>query len=128
MRLEFELCFIGFWTLGGKVFTQITSLRQKIQARFFCRYAPRYLPRFWSFDFVSRMGTSPFVRIFSIPQLTLWVFNECEKKGYKHLEFPIYNKLKKGRQVIMKMITMSRVLSRKRASPSQSTSLGRNND
>ena len=40
----------------------------------FLRHAPRYLPRLKSFDFVSQIGPSPFVRSILIPRLTLWVF------------------------------------------------------
>ena len=52
--------------------TRIPSLRSKLQAQFFCPYAPRYFPRLKSFDFVSWMGTSPFTRSFLIPWLMPW--------------------------------------------------------
>ena len=55
--------------------TQIKSLRLELQAHFFCRYTPLYLPRLNSFYFVSRMGLSPFVRSFWIPRLTPWFLN-----------------------------------------------------
>ena len=63
--------------------TRITSLRSKLQAHFFCRYAPRYLPRLKGFEFVSQMGPSPFVWSFLIPRLMPWIsirglYNLCE--------------------------------------------------
>ena len=56
--------------------TRITSLRSELEAQFFCRYAPRYLPRLKGFGFLSRMGPSPFVSSFFIPRLTQWFFNK----------------------------------------------------
>ena len=66
------------WVLNSRwliFLTQLTSLRSELHYHFFYHYAPRYLPIWKSFDFVSQMGTSPFMRNFSIPRLTPWVFN-----------------------------------------------------
>ena len=41
----------------------------------FCRYVPSYLPKLKSFNFVSRIGPSPFVRSILIPRLTPYFFN-----------------------------------------------------
>ena len=75
--LEFELGMVEFWTPGRAIFlTQITLLRSELQAHFFWRYAPRYLPIFKVFYFVSLMELSPSMRIILIPRLTPWSFNQ----------------------------------------------------
>ena len=62
-------------SIWGIFFTRITSLRSKLQAHFFCRYAPCYISRLKVFDSMSRMVPSPFMRVISIPRIMPWFFN-----------------------------------------------------
>ena len=74
---KFSLLFFDLQVVH--ILTQTKSLRSELHSHFSCRYAPHYLPRLESFDCVSQMGPYLFVRMFLIPHLTSWFFNNKEK-------------------------------------------------
>ena len=70
-----NFALLGFELQMAPFFYSNNIVEVRTPGALFCRHAPRYLPRLKGFDFVSQMGTYPFVRNFLIPQLTTWFFN-----------------------------------------------------